>query len=105
MRRCMEHSLLTLFFRALQSLSVWPVIVVATFSLSALPADGAVRPFPESVEVRALANREARNLRLLVRVPLSVIRDIPFPVKRDTDYLDLSALQTILPAAARYWIQ
>ena len=82
-----------------------PVIVVAMFLLSTLPGYGAVRPLPESVEVRALAQREDRNLRLLVRVPLSVIRDIPFPVKRDTDYLDLSAIQTILPAAARYWIQ
>jgi hypothetical protein len=84
------------------------VIVAAMFLFAALPAHssfGAVRPLPESVEVRALAGREAGNLRLLVRVPLSVIRDIQFPVKRDTDYLDLSAIQTILPAAARYWIQ
>ncbi|MBV8140735.1 MAG: hypothetical protein JOZ60_01670, partial [Verrucomicrobia bacterium] len=66
---------------------------------------GAGRPLPESVELRVLAKQEPGDLRVLVRAPLSVIRDASFPVRDDIGHIDLNAVGIILPSAARYWIQ
>jgi hypothetical protein len=70
-----------------------------------LASYGANRPLPESVELRVLAKQEPGDLRVLVRAPLSVIRDASFPVKDDIGHIDLNAVEIILPNAARYWIQ
>lgn len=80
---------------------------VVLLALIFLPfaALGANRPLPESVDIRVLAKQEANDLRLLVRVPLSVVRDIQFPVRGEIGYLDLSAVQMVLQGASRYWIQ
>src|SRR5215475_11370796 len=70
-----------------------------------LAAHGADRPLPESVDLRVLLKQEPGDLRVLVRAPLSVIRDASFPVKDDIGHIDLNAVEIVLPNAARYWIQ
>jgi hypothetical protein len=70
-----------------------------------LASYGAARPLPESVDLRVLAKQELGDLRVLVRAPLSVIRDASFPVKDDIGHIDLNAVEIVLPNAARYWVQ
>ena len=43
------------------------------------------------------------GVRVLVRVPLEAMRDLDFPVRPDS-MLDLEAVRTLLPEAARLWI-
>ena len=42
-------------------------------------------------------------LRLLVRVPLEAMRDMQFPL-HGAGYLDIAAVDSLLPDAARVWI-
>jgi hypothetical protein len=62
------------------------------------------RPLPEDVIVKTIAKREPGRLELLVRVPLTAVKDIQFPTRGETGYLDLEALKSMLPGAAKYWI-
>ena len=62
------------------------------------------RPTPEVVNVKAFARLEGRQLELLVRVPLAAVKDVQFPTRGDAGYLDLDAVKSMLPGAARYWI-
>jgi hypothetical protein len=56
------------------------------------------------VNVKAFARPEHGRLELLVRVPLAAVKDIEFPSRGETGYLDLSTVKSMLPGAARYWI-
>jgi hypothetical protein len=58
---------------------------------------------PKSVTVLAFVKPEADRLRIVVRVPLEAIRDVPFPL-RDPGYLELSKFAPALPGAAKLWI-
>jgi hypothetical protein len=69
----------------------------------AAPAPTAAHEIPADVTVLAFVHPEGQRLRLLVRVPLESIRDIEFPLV-DFTYLDLRALEPLLPDAARLWI-
>jgi hypothetical protein len=62
------------------------------------------RPTPEIVNIKAFARLEGRQLELLVRVPLAAVKDIQFPTRGAAGYLDLDAVKSMLPGAARYWI-
>ena len=41
---------------------------------------------------------------MLVRLPLTSVKDLEFPTRGDSGYLDLNSLKSMLPGAARYWI-
>ncbi len=58
---------------------------------------------PASVVAVAFVKAEAGKVRVLVRVPLEVIRDIDFP-ERKPGAMDLAAAAQLLPGAARTWI-
>src|SRR5579864_8254830 len=62
------------------------------------------RPTPEIVNIKAFARLEGRQLELLVRVPLAAIKDVQFPTRGAAGALDLDAMKSMLPGAARYWI-
>src|SRR5262245_59935581 len=81
---------------------IYRTLLCVLIPLTTYAAD---RPLPESVELRVLIKQEPGNLRVLVRAPLSVIRNTSFPLKDDIGHLDLNAVQIVLPSAARYWIQ
>jgi len=76
----------------------------AAFFLLAPFVHAANRPLPEDVNVKAFARPEPGRLELLVRVPIAAVKDIEFPTRGDAGYLDLSAVKSMLPGAARYWI-
>lgn len=76
----------------------------ASLCLFAAVVHAANRPIPEIVNVKAFARPEGRQLELLVRVPLAAVKDVQFPARGTEGYLDLAAVKSMLPGAARYWI-
>src|SRR5689334_6450148 len=58
---------------------------------------------PNDVAVHAFLKPEGQQLRLLIRVPLSAMRDIPYPTT-GTGYLDLTRADSALRNAAKTWV-
>src|SRR5712671_6366432 len=83
-------------------------IASASFFFFAPLVYAASRPIPEIVNVKifatTFATAEGAELELLVRVPLAAVKDVQFPTRADGDTLDLVALKSMLPGAAKYWI-
>jgi hypothetical protein len=83
----------------------WFVTVAAMSVFLFVPfVHAANRPTPEIVNIKAFARLEGRQLELLVRVPLAAVKDVQFPTRGAAGYLDLDAVKSMLPGAARYWI-
>src|SRR5947207_2192644 len=79
-------------------------VACASLLLIAPFASAANRSLPETVNVKAFATLDGDRVELLVRVPLAAVKDIQFPTRGDAGYLDLDAVKSMLPGAARYWI-
>ncbi|HLJ17759.1 MAG TPA: HupE/UreJ family protein [Bryobacteraceae bacterium] len=80
------------------------IIAVAGLFLFVPSMSPANRPLPEDVIVKGLMQRAPGRLELLVRLPLAAVKDIQFPTRGETGYLDLDAIKSMLPGAAKYWI-
>lgn len=76
---------------------------LAAALLLALPSRPAAHEIPADVTVQAFVAPQGDVLRLLVRVPLTSMRDVEFPV-RGPGYLDLDATRPLLDDLARLWI-
>ena len=68
-----------------------------------LLATAAGHDIPNDVTVQMFVKPEGQYLHILVRVPLSSMRDISFP-QRGPGYLDISRAAALLPGAAKLWI-
>ena len=79
-------------------------LVCALVCVTAAAVFPAARAIPEDVNAKIFAKPQDRQLELLVRVPLAAVKDIQMPTRGDAGYLDLQAIQSMLPGAARYWI-
>lgn len=77
--------------------------LVRSLTLAVFASSAAAHDIPASVTVHAIVKPEGDRLRMLVRVPLRVVRDIEFP-QRDRGYLDMDRLAPLLPDAAQIWI-
>lgn len=71
--------------------------------LAAVPAVPAAHEIPNSVTILAYVKPEADRLRLLIRVPLGVMRDLDFPL-RDSTYLDIPRAGSLVREGARLWL-
>lgn len=71
--------------------------------LAARPSPLSAHDIPATVVVRMFVKPEGERLRVLVRVPLEAMRDIPWPV-RGPGYLDLERAGPLLREAVRTWI-
>lgn len=78
-------------------------VVLALGLIVALPARPAAHEVPANVLVQAFVKPEGNRLWLLVRVPLSSMRDINFPL-RDPGYLIVDQVEPLLRDGARLWI-
>jgi hypothetical protein len=76
---------------------------LAAALLVGLPATTAAHDIPKSATLMAFVKPDADRLRIVMRVPLEVIRDVKFPL-RGPGYLELSQLAPALPGAAKLWI-
>jgi hypothetical protein len=77
--------------------------VLAVGAILALPSRPSAHEVPANVTVLAFVRPEGQRLMLLVRVPLEAIRDVEFPLF-GPGYLDIAAVDPLLPDAARLWI-
>ena len=59
---------------------------------------------PNDITIQAFLKPEGQRLHLLVRIPLTAMRDINFPTKTDGPYLDLGRTALLLPDAATLWL-
>jgi hypothetical protein len=71
--------------------------------LLALPSAIAAHDIPSDVAVQVFVKPAGQRLQLLVRVPLSAMRDVEFP-RRGPGYLDLARATPSLHDAATLWI-
>ncbi len=71
--------------------------------LVAVPGVPSAHEIPSRVTILAFVKPEGRLLRLIVRVPLEAMRDMQFPL-HGAGYLDIAAVDSLLPDAARIWI-
>jgi hypothetical protein len=78
-------------------------LTFATALILALPARPSAHEVPASVTVQAFVKPDRDRVRLLVRVPLESMRDMDMPL-RGPGYLDLTAVEPLLPQAAAIWI-
>ena len=69
----------------------------------ALASNTGAHEIPNDVTVQTFLKPQGQTLRLLVRVPLTAMRDINFP-EINGGYLDLQGTSALMPDAATLWI-
>ncbi len=74
---------------------------LCVFAFCATPA--LAHDIPNDVTVQAFVEPSGERLQLLVRVPMSAMRDVVFPTA-GPGYLDLDRARAMLPDAATLWI-
>jgi hypothetical protein len=79
------------------------VAALARAALIALAGAACAHEVPSDVKVQAYVKPEGAKLQLLVRVPLTAMREIDVP-KRGPGYLDLARADAALRDAAKLWI-
>src|SRR4051812_44820718 len=81
------------------------IVMTAVAALVARPAVVDAHEIPSSVIVRMTVTQDSSGVRVVVRVPLESIRDIDFPLRPGTPYVDLRRADSLLGQAAETWIQ
>jgi hypothetical protein len=77
------------------------LIALAIASLTVWPC--AAHEIPSDVRVQAFVKPEGRTLQLLMRVPLTAMREVDIP-KRGPGFLDLARADAALRTAANLWL-
>ncbi len=95
--RRLQGGSVTLFRRALVG------AVLALAALVAWPSSPAAHEIPTDVVVRAFVKAQDGLLWLVVRVPLTSMRDVDFPV-RGPGYVDIEGARPLLADQASLWI-
>lgn len=78
-------------------------VLGAVVLLAAAPPVARAHDIPSDVLVRILVKPDGDRLRVLLRVPMAAMQDIPFP-ERGPGYLDIPRAEPALREAARQWI-
>lgn len=81
------------------SAPIFIAIFAAVFTSSATAHE-----IPNDITIQAYLKPEGQRLRMLVRIPLTAMRDINFPEKSSGPYLDIREASALLPDAATLWI-
>ena len=77
--------------------------VLTAVMLAAFSCIAAAHEIPSAVKVQAFVKPDGQKLQLLVRVPLTAMREVDIP-KRGPGYLDLARADAALRTAATLWI-
>lgn len=87
-----------------KTLVVPQVIAVLTTVLAlGLPPGAAAHDVPFDITLQAFVRAEGKQLRLLLRVPMSGLRDVEFP-RRGPGFLDLARVEDPLRNATTLWL-
>src|SRR5688572_4895985 len=81
---------------------IWVTTMVAA-ALGATPREQSAHEIPASVVVQAMIRPDGQKLRLLVRVPLTSMRDVIYPLW-GPGYVDVEAAQPIMMEGVMMWI-
>jgi len=76
---------------------------LALLGLVLAPDRPAAHEIPSDVLVRAFVKPDGARLRVVLRVPLEAMRDVPFPTS-PAGYLDIEGTEPFLEDAARLWL-
>ena len=79
------------------------VVALTAVLLAAFSCIAAAHEIPSAVKVQAFVKPDGQKLQLLVRVPLTAMREVDIP-KRGPGYLDLARADAALRTAATLWI-
>ena len=79
------------------------VVALMAVMLAAFSCMAAAHEIPSDVKVQAFVKPDGQKLQLLVRVPLTAMREVDIP-KRGPGYLDLARADAALRTAATLWI-
>ncbi len=79
------------------------MMALAAAWIGALPSGAAAHDVPDDVKVQAFVKPSGEKLQLLVRVPLSAMREVDVPL-RGPGYLDLARADAALRNAATLWL-
>jgi hypothetical protein len=77
---------------------------LAVALMAVFPPRAISHNIPNDVTVQSYLRASGNKLDLVVRVPMEAIRDVDFPEKSGPGYMDLEAVQELLPNAATLWI-
>ncbi len=77
--------------------------IAAAFAL-AFAVGATAHEIPNDITIQAFLKPEGHRLRLLVRIPLTAMRDFNFPSKASDPYLDIKGTSAMLPDAATLWV-
>jgi hypothetical protein len=81
------------------------LIVMTAFAVLIMrPTPVEAHEIPSSVIVRMTVTQDSSAVRVLVRVPLESIRDVDFPLRPGTPYVDLARTGALLRQATETWI-
>ena len=86
------------------AIRITPPLVIALLVAALLPQEAGAHDIPNDVTIQTFVKPAGDQLHLLVRVPLKAIRDVDFPVRPGTGYLDLGRVAPLLPDAGTLWI-
>ena len=78
------------------------ILTFAALALLALPRGATAHDIPSDLTIQAFLKPEGQRLRLLVRVPMTAMRDVVFPERGV--FLDLARIDPLLHDAAQIWI-
>ena len=70
--------------------------------LSALPAEAQSHEIPRDAQLQVFLNQDPKRLTLLIRAPMSAMKEVEFPLIKDT-YLNLEKVKPSLEQAAQLW--
>jgi HupE/UreJ protein len=89
--------------RVVHRMTISLTAAVATALIGALACGAAAHDVPDDVKVQAFVKPAGEQLHLLVRVPLSAMREVDVPL-RGPGYLDLARADAALRNAATLWL-
>jgi hypothetical protein len=78
------------------------MVLVVTISNWGLYAGAQAHEIPNDVQVQSFLKQEEQDLRLLIRVPLSSMKEVEFPLVNNL-YLDIPKIKPALQQAAELW--
>jgi hypothetical protein len=87
----------------LRNIHISAATLAATLAV-ALLGSATAHEIPNDITIQAFLKPEGHNLRLLVRIPLTAMRDFNFPEKGRDPYLDINQTAAMLPGAATLWV-
>jgi hypothetical protein len=101
-RRIADGRILRRLGRAGQRLGL--IFIGVSMALVARPTAIEAHEIPASVIVRMTVRQDSSAVHVSVRVPLESIRDMDFPLRAGTPYVDLTRADSLLPEAVETWI-